>query len=216
MRKRRLIFLDIDGVMNSNRYYTSMKAEEVWARHDEYGDGFDETSAKFMNMLIDESGADVVISSTWKGQGLDKMRAMWKKRGMSGNVVGITPDIVLRRNYDVSVPRGLEIKEYYQTVHKFRHRTYDAPFLDEMRKESDLESYVIIDDDQDMLYEQRHNFVWCDPLEGFGEKEYRCAVGILVPKDTTGTVKCPCDDPETSNEPWCFGCYLKSGCCREK
>lgn len=216
MRKHRLIFLDIDGVMNSNRYYTSHTMEEIGQMRDEYGDGFDPESREWMNRLITESGADVVISSVLKGQGLKKMQAMWENRGMAGNVVGITADLFLARDRNMSVPRGLEIKEYYERVHKFRHRTYDAPFLDEMRKESTLESYVIIDDDQDMLYEQRHSFVWCDPLQGFTEKEYECALKMLVPPKKTKVAACPCDDPETHDEPWCFGCYLKSGCCRPR
>lgn len=206
-----LYFVDIDGVMNSNRYYTSRTAKQISKDRDEYGDGFDPVSKKWMNRLIGETGGSVVISSVLRGQGLDAMRCMWKSRGMSGEVLGVTPYLRLHGDNPVSVPRGLEIKMYYETVHKFMHRTYDAPFLDEIRKECDLLTYVIFDDDQDMLYEQRDNFVWCYPLYGFGEKEYKKALAIVndAKNNNAGDSKCPCDNPAERTEPWCIGCELK-------
>jgi hypothetical protein len=50
-------------------------------------------------------------------------------------------------------------------------------------KESDLENYIIIDDDSDMLYGQRNHFVHVLPSprnkDGFNEKYYKEALAKL-------------------------------------
>lgn len=180
MRKK-VIYLDIDGVMNSQRFYTQFSMEEISALHDKYGDGFDSTSKHYINALIEEFAADVVISSVWRHSGLEVMKQMWKDRGMSGEVTGITPDVHFGKNSGThgSVPRGFEISEYNYEVYGFKHWGYDAPFVQEAKAKCTLHSYVIIDDDQDMLYDQRSNFVKCDPLYGFTETEYNKSRRIL-------------------------------------
>lgn len=184
--KIKIIFLDVDGVMNSERYYLKHTAGELLRRRDTHGDDFDDLSRDLLNELIDRTGAKVVVSASMRSHGLKSMRHMWKKRGMRGEIEGITPYIHTPSGtveYTNSLPRGLEIQWYYENVHGFKHRPYDrsryAPFELEMEERCTLSNYVCLDDDQDFLYEQRDNFVWCDPKNGFTRKHFNRALKIL-------------------------------------
>jgi hypothetical protein len=182
MLKQKALFLDIDGVLNSNRYYISLPKEDREKSYDEYGDKFDPLSKSLLNKLILRTGAKVVISSVWRGAGLDVMQRMWIDREMEGEVIGITPNFRNYRSgeYSVTIPRGLEIEWYYENVFKFRHWTYDSEYVRDEKEKCVLDTYVILDDDSDMLYSQRNNFVKCNNLFGFTQKEYEKAYLILM------------------------------------
>lgn len=83
----KIIFLDIDGVLNCQEAY-----EKGFCKYnDDYGQDFYPPSTDLLNQLIEETEAKIVISSTWRMAGLDEMQSMWKDRKMAGNVIGITP-----------------------------------------------------------------------------------------------------------------------------
>jgi hypothetical protein len=116
-----IIFLDIDGVLN---VYCESR--------DKYGCTFHQNFVDNLRYIIDSTGADIVITSTWRSDGLITMQNMWKDRNLPGKVVGVTPYIDICK-------RGLEIEKYIS--------------------ENDIKNYVIIDDDTDMLESQMNNFV---------------------------------------------------------
>lgn len=131
----KIIFLDIDGVLN------------VYGQgHDQYGQIFHRHFEDNLKWIVEETGAKIVISSTWRFAGLQVMKDMWKYRNLPGEVIDITVDcyqLIRERkfeNYD-EVERGHEIQQW----------------LDEHQTE--VTHYVILDDDNDMLQSQRHNFV---------------------------------------------------------
>jgi len=80
----KVIFLDIDGVL---------KPEVVRGRvvKDKYGEIFDQSNVDVLASIIEQTGAKIVISSTWKYDGLDKMKQMWNDRHLPGDVIDITP-----------------------------------------------------------------------------------------------------------------------------
>jgi len=126
---KKIIFLDIDGVLNV-----------ISQGHDRFGSVFHSHFVDNLKMIIQETNADIVISSTWRVNGLSEMKEMWSYRGLPGNVIDITP--VSRWMDDDEIEgkdRGYEIK-YWLEHH-------------------DIDNYVIIDDDDDMLVEQMSNFV---------------------------------------------------------
>lgn len=84
----KIIFLDIDGVLNV-----------IPQGHDKYGAIFHKHFEDNLRWIIEETGADIVISSTWRMSGLNIMQEMWRVRNLPGKVVGITPtevDVVER------------------------------------------------------------------------------------------------------------------------
>jgi len=98
---------------------------------DEFGHGFHKDYVKNLETIIQKTGAKIVISSTWRKSGLSEMKRMWKERRLPGEVIDITPVLWTKR--------GEEIEEYL--------------------RENPCDKYVILDDDNDFLDEQRPFFV---------------------------------------------------------
>lgn len=146
----KIIFLDIDGVLNV-----------IGQGHDEYGQLFHQHFMDNLKRIIDETGAKIVVSSSWRKSGLNVMQEMWKHRGLAGEVIDVTPSLYLQKGGSIqfwndkleqhptpkirgySIPRGCEI-EYW-----LNNENYE------------VESYVILDDDTDMLISQERKFVQC-------------------------------------------------------
>ena len=77
---RRVIFLDIDGVLAPIR------------RWDRYGD-LDPACVQVLNQIVAGSGADVVVSSTWRyGRTVAELQAMLQAQGFAGRVIDTTPN----------------------------------------------------------------------------------------------------------------------------
>jgi hypothetical protein len=131
----KVVFLDIDGVLNV-----------IPQGHDRYGAIFHPEFVDNLRRLINETGAKLVISSTWRHSGVISMKEMWEARNLPGEVVGITPDLRWRVKQDAREPneqdyvRGDEIQAW-------------------LDQHSQVTNYVILDDDSDMLQSQRGNFV---------------------------------------------------------
>ena len=76
---RRVIFLDIDGVLAPIR------------RWDRYGD-LDPGCIRVLNEIVAGAGADVVVSSTWRhGRTVAELQEMLDAEGFIGRVIDKTP-----------------------------------------------------------------------------------------------------------------------------
>ena len=84
------LFLDFDGVLNTGNYQKRMKKEGIDA-YDEYGPIFDPQTVEYLRQIIDRTGCKVVISSTWRNEGVERMKHMWKDRAMPGEIHSMTP-----------------------------------------------------------------------------------------------------------------------------
>lgn len=152
----RLIFLDIDGVLNHplmtdpiKKYYGQVSARCV----------------ELLNQLTDETSAQLVISSTWRkdSPNLPTIEERLKELGVTGEIIGSTPVLTQR-----AVFRGNEIY-HWMLDHKEICGTYPNLFRD----------YVILDDDSDMLLWQKDNFVQTDPYTGITPTTLHRAKRIL-------------------------------------
>jgi hypothetical protein len=129
----KIIFLDIDGVLNV-----------IGQGYDEFGQIFHKHFEDNLKFIVEKTGAKIVISSSWRSDGLELMREMWQKRQLPGELIGITPNLeeVFGRGnfkfYD-QVSRGHEIQQWID--------------------DNNIKFYCIIDDDSDMLTSQMNNFV---------------------------------------------------------
>lgn len=180
----KIIFLDIDGVMNCENAYRIGECqyqEWVWedGRKDHY-QRFCSWSKQYLNQLIRETGAKIVISSTWRHGGIGFMKKVWEMEGMDGEIIGITPSI---RTKGLNIPRGLEINYYLENDLNFKHINWDYTIQREYMEKSGVENYIIIDDDSDMLYGQRNHFVHVLPSprhkNGFDSHYYEIALSML-------------------------------------
>ncbi len=179
----KIIFLDIDGVLNCETAFKEGFCKYVeWTNKVKkgYHMSFYPPAKNLLNQLIEETDAKIVISSMWRKSGLEFMQNVWEQEGMLGEIVGITPSLYLKDNS--SVPRGCEIKKWLEDK-GFRHINWSKEEQQKYVKESGIESYVIIDDDSDMLLQQKDHFVHVLPSprnkDGFTEKHLKQATKIL-------------------------------------
>lgn len=136
----KIIFLDIDGVLNSRTYGDSefylistagmSDAEIMLIAHHTH---LDPLAIKTLNDLVKRSGAEVVLSSTWRGKYTpEEMTAMLKDRGGDFDIKASTPKLFGK--ISPRIPRGKEIAAYLSKL------------------EVQPESFVILDDHDDMLH----------------------------------------------------------------
>lgn len=182
----KVIFLDIDGVLNHEEWYASGRAQEAYkatGETDIKAYNFDPESWKWIQKLIDETGAKIVLTSSWRLYDLASTIEEYKDtafRPIIDNLVGITPSTISRN-------RGEEINRFFDIVNG--NITQNVPQVIEQLKNHPLETlsstgekidqFVIFDDDNDMTNEQQSHFVHVDFWTGIQEKDYLGAKEIL-------------------------------------
>lgn len=146
------IFLDVDGVLNSQQDSVSNNVRGTF----DY-EGLSRIGIGLLRLLCKLTGAKIVVSSTWRSDGKEAIMGAfevcgWRGILMNKVIVGTTP----------SLPgvRGLEIQEWLEST----------PSCD---------SYVILDDDSDMLESQQDHFVHTDNVIGFTLYDMVKAMDIL-------------------------------------
>ena len=87
----KVIFLDFDGVMDT-AYYGHILGKEDLPCHDEFGAVFDTNCVGYLKEIIEKTGADIVVTSSWKSlMTYRDILNMWKQRGLPGYVIDATP-----------------------------------------------------------------------------------------------------------------------------
>lgn len=130
--EEKIIFLDIDGVLNSTDYQnsnsclrrvecdsTGLMFNSPLLKHktkDGHGNLFDPRCVNWLKAIINITGAKIVISSDWRRNGLSEMQNLWIDRRLSGEVIGIT---------GVAESRGIEIQEYIEAHPVFSYCIID-------------------------------------------------------------------------------------------
>ena len=172
----KIIFLDVDGVINIPPYAT-----------------FNSDCVNNVKKIIEATGAKIVISSSWREGDLEKTKKHFP-RWMHEYIIGET---VCGYHYTVkgsSLPivRGNEIKHWVDR--NLKYPWYEDPSALELYKIYDENnnfrrmnlnkvnedySYVILDDDSDMLYEQRNHFIQTNGYIGLTSDDVKRAVAIL-------------------------------------
>lgn len=155
----RIIFLDIDGVLNSWASFYKITTKKL----------------QLLNDLIEQTGAKIVISSSWRiGSNnvkefldknfsksifrLDTFKDITNQECISNIFYNNTIDLI-----DTFGPsRGDEIKRWLDN------------------HSDDVESYVILDDDTDVLDEQLEHLVQTDTYFGLTDREIHLATLILT------------------------------------
>ncbi len=143
----KIIFLDIDGVLNCDITYPNNR--EYPYNH------FDPNLVSNLNMITKKTGANIVITSSWRiNRTFEELKDILKNAGVTGNIIGVTERLYFS-NWGHSVPRGCEILHWMET-----NKGILGKDLLQWR------DYVILDDDSDMLYWHRANYFQTDPSGG--------------------------------------------------
>ena len=168
------IFLDIDGVLVHQAFWTECKEKGVSPYehitgliHDDPEKSigvhlFDPKSVIRLNRITDETEAKIVLSSTWRFRGLEFMRQLFAQRDVTGELIDITP----RFGGEI---RGEEIQSWLE-IWCYRGG-HERP-----------EKYIIIDDDSDMLEEQKPFFVHIKNgmVAGISDEHVERAIRLLL------------------------------------
>ena len=97
----KIIFLDFDGVIDTE-YYSHILYEAGKPIADEHGLLFDPECVKNLKYIIDNTRADIVISSTWKdNMTYNEILDMWKDRNLPGFVTDVTPTVSRHRGNEI-------------------------------------------------------------------------------------------------------------------
>lgn len=151
----KLIFLDFDGVLNYDNYQSDNPNFPF--TH------LDPIAVNKLNRIYEATGAVVVFTTTW--------RESWKyydlcnlmrQLGYIGTFVAVTP--IHRGLYNM---RGNEILDFIQKRES------------ELGKWHEYSNYVILDDDEDVLFYQKDNFVHVDRTKGLSNNDVGKAINIL-------------------------------------
>ena len=164
----KIIFLDIDGVLATPEYLK----DGQWALNPE--------KQKLIGEILDKTNAKIVLSSSWRHNTLEKTKEHMASEGFLFNdkLIGVTIRAYqwLERGTGIhlSIPRGVEIKQWIDThIHSDNGRNW------EQKKLGQDFTYVILDDDDDMLLEHKNNFIHTNGEIGLTEDDVSRAIQIL-------------------------------------
>ena len=150
-----IIFLDVDGVLNSLSYLKELCRNDK-RPYSGYDYPFDPRCMNNLKRLVEETDSYLVISSCWRMHEIGKkiLLSELKKYGLDTRVIGYTK--ILHKT------RGEEIKEFIKILDENVH-------------------YIIIDDDSDFA-DLKEYLVKTNYQNGLTEKETDVAIKKLTMK----------------------------------
>jgi hypothetical protein len=170
IKMEKYIFLDIDGVLATPKSIEGVGGE--WKIEDE--------KQELLKHIIDSTGAKIVLSSSWRKWDLETTIEFMKQEGFwfYDLIIGVTirayQYLDRTKKIHLSIPRGVEIKQWIDTnIHSDNGKNWEWK---ELGKDY---QYVILDDESDMLYTQRKNFVRTISKEGLTTEDCADAIRIL-------------------------------------
>lgn len=150
---RPVIFLDFDGVLNTEQYQAQLAIDGKPTK-DAWGPLFDPRAVANLRKIIEATDAGIVISSSWRyAHGLGSLRMMWEVHELPGEILDIIP---CGATY---ISRGEDIECW----------------LDRNGRPD----YVIIDDLDDFFSSQRECYVEISPIVGITVQNALKAIEIL-------------------------------------
>lgn len=157
MKKDKIIFLDIDGVLNSNDWYVRTRGKEKVDKGD-----IDPSAISLLNVIIDKTSAKIVMSSSWRTDFERSCKKLYEVGLRKDTIVDKTPTFKFTcQDEEIrdSLCRGNEIQWYIN--------------------KNEIEHYLILDDDKDMLYCHKDNFIPIDFMYGLTFYHVETAISIL-------------------------------------
>jgi FMN phosphatase YigB (HAD superfamily) len=128
LKKQKIIFLDIDGVLVNHESLRRRKSP-TYARASP-------ACVSALNHILEQTGAVIVVTSTWRAHGFNKLNRIFEEEWhIKKSIFGFTPDLTQKRGIlFTGVERGEEIQKW----------------LDE--NQNIVGTFVILDDDNDMKH----------------------------------------------------------------
>jgi hypothetical protein len=145
----RCVFLDHDGVIClSNNWggrakkWSKYRSENPESSSDKRDapvdvrfDDFDEKAVRILNQILEETGAEIVVSSDWKGwANVEEMGEYYESKGIIKKPIALTPDLgectwenpereswVWSPRWDLEMSRVVEIRQYLHDHPEITH-----------------------------------------------------------------------------------------------
>lgn len=148
-----IMFLDIDGVLNCQIFYEEQKDKiNSESKDDYYIKQICKKRIDWLNKLCEEEKIQVVISSSWRlGKTIEDLKHIFSLVGATFEIIDKTPNL-----------RGdgcLRGNEIYKWIYDNSEKLFGIKYYE-------YKSYVIIDDDSDMLLWQQPHFFQTDGYSG--------------------------------------------------
>ena len=155
----KILFLDVDGVLNSGLFYKT-RFRENKSTPMSYMDDFDPIPMAILKEIIYMTGCNIVLSSTWRypEDDFDKVQYALNAYGIEKDILDKTP----RMPAGIHSRRGIGIEMWLSS-----------------NKHRDIESYLILDDNSGMLECQLPYFVKTSWEEGLREEHIDKCISIL-------------------------------------
>jgi hypothetical protein len=157
----KVVFLDIDGVLNYTQWYVSDRNP---GNLDGKEGDIDPLCADRINLICEKTGAKIVLSSDWRINWpycIDRLEKAGIKQSL---VIDKTPEHMwvehCGKDFLDYTSRGSEIDDWLS-----RHPECDR--------------YVILDDRKDFTEEQKINFVHINSMYGIDDTDVDFAIQIL-------------------------------------
>lgn len=165
-----VLFLDIDGVINSEESYRVR--EEYHQKYNKWISPLDEEVIKRIAKIVSITGAKVVLSSTrrfdWKdgkeNLEIDEskyLQSLFDKYGIE--IIGITPKIA----------KSNDPKENYTSWREYEINSY-------LNTHPEIEGFCIIDDEKTDLHSLEGNLIKINPNYGLTDEGVEQAIQILI------------------------------------
>lgn len=164
----KVIFLDIDGVLNYTQWYVSDR--NPGNLNGQEGD-IDPMCVERVLRICKETGAKVVISSDW--------RISWEGTLMRFERMGLTRDIVIDKTPELIWTR-MSMYDYMLSEEDEGYEFSRGREIDLwLEAHPECTNFVIIDDRMDFTDEQEPHFVKVNPMCGLTDDNADIAIMIL-------------------------------------
>lgn len=179
----RIIFLDIDGVLS-----TARNAYGMW----------DSEAMNNLIKIIQATDAKIVVSSSWRNPDQAAMRKNFKAHGCPDEILDAIVGVTVYGCYwikdtnKIDIVRGNEIEQFVKTHLTYpwyafpecdgAYRVFDEDGSFKVMNSNRLDrdyTYLILDDDSDMLYDQRNHFIQTNAEVGITLSDAKRGIEIL-------------------------------------
>ena len=155
----KIIFLDIDGVLNHDDWYVSKKFAQLSTADDVELD-VDPRCAQRIIDICSQCNAKIVISSSWRLNMHGTIKRLEKGGIPQELIIGSTPVFTFISSPNLDRSRGGEIEAYLSQC-------------------GDVTNYAIIDDRSDFHPHQHPHLIHINPKCGLTDKDTKIAIQIL-------------------------------------